>query len=124
MQVVASLGPASEVRAFYAPGVEIREFPNRIAPNGRTRRIDDLGAAYEAGRGILRSQNYEVLRAIESGNEVALEIEWTGVLAKPVLGLPEGYAMRAFVAMFLTFDAEGKIVSQRNYDCYLPFEMS
>jgi hypothetical protein len=118
LDAAASLGPASGVSAFYAPNVEIREFPNRIAPMGRIRRIEHVGAAYEAGRGILRSQNYAIRHAIESGNEVVMEIEWTGVLAKPVLGLPEGFEMRAFVAMFLAFDDDGLIVSQRNYDCY------
>lgn len=124
LNAVASLGPAAGVKAFYAPNVEIREFPNRIAPMGRIRRLGDLDAAYEAGRGILRSQSYSIQRVVESGNEVVMEIEWTGVLAKPVLGLPEGYEMRAFVAMFLTFDDDGLIVSQRNYDCYPPFEAS
>ncbi len=38
----------------------------------------------------------------------------------PVMNLPAGGEMKAFVAMFLTF-RDGKIVSQRNYDCYLPF---
>lgn len=57
---------------------------------------------------------------VESGDELAIELEWTGVLAIPVLGLPAGSEMKAFVAMFLTF-RDGRIVSQRNYDCYPPF---
>jgi len=36
------------------------------------------------------------------------------------MNLPAGSEMKAFVAMFLTF-REGKIISQRNYDCYPPF---
>ena len=38
----------------------------------------------------------------------------------PMMNLAAGSEMRAFVAMFLTF-RDGEIVSQRNYDCYLPF---
>ena len=36
--------------------------------------------------------------------------------------LPAGYTMKAYIGMFLTF-RDGKIVSQRNYDCYPPFEV-
>ena len=50
-----------------------------------------------------------------------MELEWTGVLAVAVMNLPPGSKMQAFVAMFLRF-RDGKIVEQRNYDCYPPFE--
>jgi hypothetical protein len=52
---------------------------------------------------------------------VAIELEWIGVLAVPVMSLPAGSGMKASVAMFLTF-REGRIASQRNYDCYPPFD--
>jgi len=55
------------------------------------------------------------------GERLAVELEWTGVLAVPVMSLPAGSEMKAFVAMFLTF-REGKIAEQRNYDCYPPFD--
>jgi hypothetical protein len=48
----------------------------------------------------MQSQTYGVQRVIESGNEVAIELEWTAV---PVVNLPAGSSMKAFVAMFLTF---------------------
>ena len=79
-----------------------------------------LRAAYEQGRKILRSQTYRVQRIVEAGDEVAVELEWSGILAVAVMGLAAGSEMKAFVAMFLTF-RDGKIVSQRNYDCYPPF---
>jgi hypothetical protein len=86
----------------------------------RTRRAADLGVAYAQGRQILRSQRYNVRRIVETGDEVAVELEWTGTLAVSVMNLPAGSEMKAFVAMFLTF-RDGKIISQRNYDCYPPF---
>jgi ketosteroid isomerase-like protein len=61
-----------------------------------------------------------VQRLVESGDEVAVELEWTGVLAVPVMNLPAGSEMKAFVAIFLTF-RDGRIASQRNCDCYEPF---
>ncbi len=120
LQAVESLGPLEDVAAFYGPDVVFQEFPNRIAPQGRIRRAGDLNAAYQKGQQLLRSQTYAVQRIVEAGDEVAVELEWTGVLAIPVMNLPAGSEMKAFVAMFLTFRG-GKIISQRNYDCYPPF---
>jgi ketosteroid isomerase-like protein len=120
LQAVASMGSFENVADFYSPNVVIEEFPNRIAPQGRFRRAAELRAAYEQGRQILQSQTYRVQRILEAGDEVAVELEWSGILAVPVMNLPAGREMKAFVAMFLTF-RDGKIASQRNYDCYPPF---
>jgi len=120
LQAVGAGESFEKVFEFYAPDVVIQEFPNRVAPQGRVRRAGDLRAAYEQGRKILRSQTYRVQRIFEAGNEVAVELEWSGILAVAVMGLAAGIEMTAFVAMFLTF-RDGKIVSQRNYDCYPPF---
>jgi len=120
---VESMGALENVVRFYSADVEFHEYPNRIAPNGRVRRRAELQAAYGQGQKLLSSQRYEVRRVVENGDEVAVELEWTGVLAEPVaaMNLPAGHEMKAFVAMFLTF-RDGKIVSQRNYDCYPPFD--
>ena len=118
---VASLGPFDDVANFFSPDIVFQEFPNRIAPQGRIRRAADLRAAYEQGRQLLRSQTYTVQRIVEAGDEIAVELEWVGTLAIPVMNLPAGSEMKAFVAMFLTF-RDGKIISQRNYDCYPPFD--
>ncbi len=120
LAAVGSLRSSDAVADFFASDAVVHEFPNRISPNGRVGQAANLRAAYEQGQRILRSQNYQVQRIIEAGDEVAVELEWTGVLAVPVMGLPAGTEMKAFVAMFLTF-RHGKIVSQRNYDCYPPF---
>ena len=118
---VASLGSFDDVANFFSPDIVFQEFPNRIAPQGRVRRAADLRAAYEQGRKLLRSQTYTVQRIVEAGDEIAVELEWVGTLAVPVMNLPAGSEMKAFVAMFLTF-RDGKIISQRNYDCYPPFD--
>jgi ketosteroid isomerase-like protein len=121
LQAVASLKSSEDVAEYFSPDVVFQEFPNRIAPQGRVRRAAELQAAYKQGQQLLRSQNYAVRRIVEAGDEVAVELEWTGVLAIPMMNLPAGSEMKAFVAMFLTFQ-DGKIVSQRNYDCYPPFD--
>ena len=121
IQTVASASSADAVAAFFAPDAVMHELPNRIAPHGRKRTVADLQAAFGVGRKLLRSQTYDVRSVIEMGDEVAAEVEWTGVLDTPFQDLPAGYEMRAFIGMFFTF-RDGKIVSQRNYDCYPPFD--
>jgi hypothetical protein len=37
------------------------------------------------------------------------------------MDLPAGSEMKAIIAMFITFP-NGKLISQRNYDCYPPFD--
>jgi ketosteroid isomerase-like protein len=123
LRAVESMGPPENVARFCSPDIEFHEFPNRIVPHGRVRKRADLQAAYAQGQKLLRSQRYEVRRVVENGDEVAVELEWTGVLAMPVaaMNLAAGHEMKAYVAMFLTI-RDGKIVSQRNYDCYPPFD--
>jgi ketosteroid isomerase-like protein len=77
-------------------------------------------AGAERGQGLLSSQRYAVRHTVAEGDSVALEIDWTGTLAVPLANLPAGATMRAAIGAFLTF-RDGRIVSQRNYDCYEPF---
>ena len=57
---------------------------------------------------------------METGNRVGLEVIWTGTRAVPVATLPAGAQMRARFAVFLEF-RDGRIVAQRNYDCFDPW---
>ena len=79
------MGPFETVYEFFAPEAVVREFPNRVAPPGRVRRLEDMREAYEQGRRIMRSQKYEVQHILEAGDEMAVELEWTGVLAVEVI---------------------------------------
>ena len=51
---------------------------------------------------------------------VALEVLWTGTLAVPFGSLAVGDNMRAHFAVFIQL-RDGKIVAQRNYDCFDPW---
>jgi len=99
LHAVAAMGVPEAVSDFSAPDVIFHEFPNRIVPRGRVSRFADLGAAYEQGRKILKSQEYEVQRVVEAGDEVAVELEWRGILA--VSG--DEFACRQRNERFLTF---------------------
>ena len=105
---------------FYAPDVVQEEFPNRFVPAGARRDLDGLRAAAERGRAVLSGQRFHVRAAYAVGETVILEVLWVGILAIAVGTLSAGQEMRAHFAVFLEF-RDGKIVRQRNYDCFEPF---
>ena len=79
-----------------------------------------MAEAFEKGRKLLSSQSYEVSSCVAEGDSVSIEVLWTGTLALAFGTLSVGSQMRAHSAMFFQFK-DGKIVSQRNYDCFEPW---
>jgi hypothetical protein len=65
----------------------------------------------------MAGQKYLITHEMAEGEQVAPEVEWTGTLAVPFGTLSSGSQMKGYFAMFLEFQ-EGKIVGQRNYDCF------
>jgi hypothetical protein len=108
---------AQRSRAYLACIEQARAFEEL----GKTRRFDDVRLAFEAGRKAVRSQRYGVRTVVTEGSTVALEADWEGTLAVPFGSLQAGEVMRCTSAMFLRFDAEGRIHRQDNYDCFPPF---
>jgi ketosteroid isomerase-like protein len=106
--------------AFFAEDAIQEEFPNRLVPQGARRDLAAIREAAQRGSKVMAAQRYEVLNALASGEQVALEVQWTGTLAVPFGSIPAGGQMRARFAVFLEF-REGKIVRQRNYDCFEPW---
>lgn len=121
LKAVESLESGETLASFLAPEVTFHELPNLIVPNGRVRNAAEMRTAFAMGRQLLTSQTFRIIRMIEMGDEVAAELEWTGVLAVPFRDLQPGSQLRANIGMFITLK-DGRIVSQRNYDCYPPFE--
>jgi ketosteroid isomerase-like protein len=113
-------GSPGENLAFFAEDVVQEEFPNRLMPEGATRDLAALREAAQRGSKVMTAQRYEVLNMIASGDQVAVEVIWTGTLAVPFGNTPAGGQMRARFAIFLTF-RDGKIVRQHNYDCFDPW---
>ncbi|MFE8992817.1 nuclear transport factor 2 family protein [Streptomyces collinus] len=93
--------------------------PTRF-PAGVVRDLAETLAASAQARTLLTAQHDEVVNAVASGDQVALEVTWSGTLASGFGHLPAGHVIRAHIAAFLEF-RDGKIVAQRNYDCYEPF---
>jgi ketosteroid isomerase-like protein len=105
------------LRDFFAPDVVFEAFPNRLRPLGETLNLASALQNVERGKRAMSHQKYKIKHEIADLERVALEVEWVGTLAVPFESVPAGGRMRVFFAMFLEF-REGKIISQRNYDCY------
>lgn len=97
------------------------EHPNLINPNGSRRDRDAMAAGVEAGRALLSRQAYRDRRHVVAGSaSVVTRTRWEGELAVDAGRWAAGTVLKAEIAMFVEFDADGLIVRQENYDCYLP----
>ena len=109
-----------ETLAFLAPDVAQVEYPNRIVDTGARRGLAELRAAAARGRQAVRRQAFIERHAVAQGDQVFIEVLWEGELAVPAGALAPGDTMRAHCAIALEL-RDGKIVQQRNYDCFEPF---
>lgn len=116
-QAVSRFATGEELAAFFHPDAVHTQLPNALFPDGTVRPLPDLIAAAQQGRKLLVDQHFEVINTVVSGAQVALEVTWTGTLAVPLGDLSAGQVLRAHIAAFLEF-RDGKIIAQRNYDCY------
>ena len=110
------------VTALLHPEMRFHELPNRIRPKGG---VDDLTAMIEglrrASEGkVLRGQRYVFSDVIEAGDRVVVEARWEGEVAMPIGRLQAGETMVAHICMVFRL-RDGRIVEQRNYDCYEDF---
>src|SRR5262245_31780550 len=88
-------GKPEDILGFFATDILQEEFPNRLTPQGAVRDLAAMREGAERGRKVMTAQRYEVLNAFSSGDQVALEVQWTGTLAVPFGNLPAGGQMRA-----------------------------
>jgi len=120
LRAIENRASEEELAAFFASGVVLEQFPNRLVPKLVQSTLADMMRESARGKKSVSKQTYEVQNAVASGDWVALQVKWEGVLSMPVAGLEAGATMRAWFAMFLQF-REGKIVHQSNYDCFEPW---
>jgi len=105
---------------YFTADVVQEEYPNRLAPIGAHRDLKAILDAAKKGKKTLRAQKFDVMNSIADGDNVALEVFWSGLLAQPVDTLPADTEMRAHLSIWLEF-RDGKICKQRNYDCFDPW---
>jgi ketosteroid isomerase-like protein len=109
-----------ELAAFYTDDIIQEELPNRLLPTGARRDLAALLEGAVRGQKVMTRQRFELLNAVASGDQVALEFNWVGTLAIPFGSLPAGGEMTGRFATFLEL-RNGRIARQRNYDCFAPF---
>lgn len=104
------------------PQMKFQELPNLIRPDGGT---DDKAAMLaalrrSAERKVLKAQRYRIDHVLAEGEQVMVEPRWEGDLAVPLGRLQPGETMVAHICMVFRL-SNGRIVQQRNYDCYEDF---
>ncbi len=117
---IQAIEQGATLAAFFAPDVVQEEFPNCLVPQGARRDLAALLDGAARGQKVLSSQRYEIQNELANGNFVVFEMHWIGTLAIPIGSLAIGDNMRAHFAVFIEL-RDGKIVAQRNYDCFDPW---
>jgi ketosteroid isomerase-like protein len=120
LQALEQRADPATLASFLHPDVRQQEFPNRLMQAGGQRDLQSMLEGAERGNQLLREQRFEVRNALASGDRVAMELLWTGVLATDLGTLKAGSTMRAYIGVFMEF-RDGRIIAQRNYDCYEPW---
>ena len=120
LSVLQSRETSTELDQFYHPDVIQIEYPNALTKNLTSRSLQDLKAASERGLNVLQKETYEIINSYEHGNTVIVEVIWTGTLNIALGNIPVGGQMKAWFAQFFDFEGD-KIIRQRNYDCFEPF---
>jgi ketosteroid isomerase-like protein len=117
---LSNSGGAEELDSFFAPDVVQEEFPNRLMPNGAVRDLAAMKAGRIRGRALLAAENCELINAVADQDQVVMEIIWTGTVRDARGPFAAGQKLRARFAVFMEFQ-DGRIVRQRNYDCFDPW---
>src|SRR5262249_7592955 len=117
---LSSGGGPEDLDTFFSPDVVQEEFPNRLMPNGAVRTLQAMKDGRARGKALLSAERFELLNAVASGDQVVLELIWTGTVGAAAGPFSAGQQLRARFAVFMEF-RDGRIVRQRNYDCFDPW---
>ncbi|MBD2701300.1 nuclear transport factor 2 family protein [Spirosoma sp. BT702] len=109
-----------DLAGYYSEQIQQIEYPNRLNPNGGVSDFHTLIKRSEKGKQIITTQSYDIQKEYVYGNTVILEVIWKGVFSIPIGQLVPGDEMKANFALFMEFE-NGKIIRQRNYDCFEAF---
>jgi ketosteroid isomerase-like protein len=96
------------------------EHPNKLYAKGQVRGREVMMRDLPKGQQVLRKQAYPIETILAAGDKVVVETRWEGIVNVPLGRLKPGDAMVAHIAMIFTL-RDGRIVAQKNYDCYEDF---
>ena len=108
------------VGALYHPDGVQTEYPNRLYAKGQVRTRETLLRDLPRGAALLAGQRYEIESIFGAGDQVAVETRWQGELKVPVGNLKPGESMVAHICMLFSVK-DGRVIAQKNYDCYEEF---
>ena len=120
LAALASGAVGANLARFFTSDAEQVELPNKLNPRGGRSDLPTLLQRAEQGQHLLQRQAYEVRSMVEQSDRLAVEASWSAVLAIPLGSLAAGTVMSAHFAMFFVL-RDGRICSQRNYDCFEPW---
>lgn len=109
-----------ELNIFYDECAKQIEYPNLLTKKVVERSLVDIKEASIRGLQVIKSQNFEIIKAHSCEDTVIIEAIWTGILAISLGKLKAGDEMKAYFAQFFEF-RNNKIIKQRNYDCFENF---
>lgn len=111
---------AALYEAFLHPDIQFIEYPNPVNKQGQTRGLQDFFEGMKLAKTTLLEQRYDIIEVLEAGDKLVIECRWSGTMAKEAGSQEEGQKLLAYICMIIICK-EGKIVSQRSYNCYEAF---
>lgn len=102
---------------FYHKDIEQVEFPNLLSSKKTIRSLKELKIASEKGASVIQNERYHIINKYICDRAVIVEVIWSGQLSQTLGRLDVGEELKAYFAQFYEFE-NGKIIKQRNYDCF------
>jgi ketosteroid isomerase-like protein len=122
-EAISSGATGADLAGFFHSDAEQIEYPSLMRPTGHRRSLAEMIDGSEMGARIIRDQRYDVLKVIESGDEVAVQFTWTATVAMDLPTVSAGTVLVAHVAAFYEF-RDGLMLRQSSYDCYEPLPVA
>ena len=115
-------GNRADYDGILHPEFQVVEFPSVQNPTLRTTGLDDRVARVGEGRKRYSSQHFEITNQVESDLQVAVEGNWSGILAADSGAHKKGKSLKGRFCMIFEFKEE-KIYRQRTYETLDPAAM-
>ncbi len=113
-------GTSAWVDTFYSDHVEWIELPRQISPAGRHGDRAVMRQTFEQTDALFPDRRMTILNLIAQDDQVVMELEWQATAARTIGNMAAGTPLRARIANFLKYNAQGKIIKHVDYVISLP----